>query len=129
MKLRLPFLRRGGVCDALLAHVSNVRGSSVQTALDLDEWIYVKVERLEDLHRNGKSLSGSRLDVAIYSLLAVIFVHPSVFREAIWFGVVEGRDLHVVADGHLGRVVSVCRSCGFMEERKRNDVVEFLWLY
>jgi len=44
MEPRLPFLRRGGVCDALLAHVSNVRGSSVQTALDLDIRKDVEVE-------------------------------------------------------------------------------------
>jgi hypothetical protein len=98
---RLPLLRRGGAGDALLSHVSSVSRSTVQTALDLDEWVDVKVERLQDLYRNGESLPSERLDVAVHPLFVVVFVWPSVLREAVWLLVVEGRDLDVVTDWHL----------------------------
>jgi hypothetical protein len=101
MEPRLALLRRSGAGDMLLAHVLGVHGSAIQTTLNLDKRVYVEVERFQDFHRDGKSPSGERFDVAMYSLRAVDVVGSGVFFETVRFFVVEDGDLDVVADRHL----------------------------
>jgi hypothetical protein len=101
MEPRLALLRRSGTSDVLLAHVLGVHRSAIQTALDLDKWVNFEVERLQDFHRNGKSPSGERFDVAMYSFGAVDVVGPGVLSETVRFLVVEYGDFDVVADWHL----------------------------